>query len=855
MPSRAVLDVIASRVKAICETASSSDESQFYGWSSARVLSEIENGSLDSFVSLETEILKIHQLFAQILSLSDKKETVFSPLLETLSVWLAAQHQSAKPEITTMGSSLQSNVWDPVYPQTPSTMNEGSSPTSGAEESPLPSTCGIQIDLQEGCWSNAYITKSDDWKQFITAQTAPPAAGAIDDAALTTPMDCTSTTIQIDKGFVDFALTCTGRFDTYLLAIFSAIVACGRAELEKHKVTFYKPIILGKSEDMINRRAQHGLRVHREATCTYGLTEAKYEWFLTLLASGSIRAVQDTFHDLANEVWHAQFTARSEKHIASAKRLEKLLVALMGHPNDMVRSQATVFVNNFYDGHDWQQEIPLLPIISTVGEDFVLEVTISHSADPSKGETPEQVMVLVRMPSMAKIAAFETYATLPLQWTVKSREKSFGSTKHVWNGVCNLGKYSRCGFYDWRVISVDSEAGSWTPVQLSLTELTNRYSSSYSFLKVEEEEEDLSVQSRNLWPEVRRLQDIKDTLQNRDEGAETSEVYSTMPLQGRFIVQPKCSRQRQIHEISIDYFDAVFSKTGVMEERGSFGKVAAALRKFKEQGIDTLSLTGCLSRDNGAVKWSAEGEPHFERQDASPYAITCRATPCALLGSLAGFRELMKSAQRVGIDIVIDTYSRVSSARAHRKYLPHLLHTLDKEGKRMLLYGSDGRGISFEESCQLNYRHVEAWDLLVEDCYEWQSRNKCSGIRIDDAHLIPMMFHPDDTELSRLDPDGQPHYSPEERLRGAVVSATEEACGFWNSTAASAHWPNPLIVRLCRDLWRTSPNFSVLGDCGLLPEGNEKRIGVLARSGMIPQMRSLPQVLCQVFGKHMQLDG
>lgn len=88
-----------------------------------------------------------------------------------------------------------------------------------------------------------------------------------------------------------------------------------------------------------------------------------------------------------------------------------------------------------------------------------------------------------------------------------------------------------------------------------------------------------------------------------------------------------------------------------------------------------------------------------------------------------------------------------------------------------------------------------------------------------------------------------------------VLPSTDNQTGFWSSTASMSHWPNPLLVRLCRDVWRVSPDFMVVGDCGMLDEQLSRRVGVLSRSGVIPQMQSLPETLARVFGKRIESSG
>ena len=54
--------------------------------------------------------------------------------------------------------------------------------------------------------------------------------------------------------------------------------------------------------------------------------------------------------------------------------------------------------------------------------------------------------------------------------------------------------------------------------------------------------------------------------------------------------------------------------------------------------------------------------------------------------------------------------SRVSSIRAHRKYIPYFLHTLDPNGGTTLCFGTDGKNVNFMDTALLNYRKIDVWE-------------------------------------------------------------------------------------------------------------------------------------------------
>ena len=107
-------------------------------------------------------------------------------------------------------------------------------------------------------------------------------------------------------------------------------------------------------------------------------------------------------------------------------------------------------------------------------------------------------------------------------------------------------------------------------------------------------------------------------------------------------------------------------------------------------------------------------------------------------------------------------------------------------------------------------------------------------------------------EMTRLDVDGSPAYSAEELLDGEVVIRNENY-GYWNSDSIDGY-ANPFFAKLTRELWRRFPHLLVLGECwgGYL---FENRGPILARSGVVPRLFKLPQVLCGLFGKRLHKDG
>ena len=83
--------------------------------------------------------------------------------------------------------------------------------------------------------------------------------------------------------------------------------------------------------------------------------------------------------------------------------------------------------------------------------------------------------------------------------------------------------------------------------------------------------------------------------------------------------------------------------------------------------------------------------------------------------------------------MIVDSMARISSSRHHRKFRDLLLHTLDSEGRRNICYGTDGQAIKYEDTVMLNYRKIEAWQLLVDELTGFASKSGIDGIHLDNG--------------------------------------------------------------------------------------------------------------------------
>lgn len=355
-----------------------------------------------------------------------------------------------------------------------------------------------------------------------------------------------------------------------------------------------------------------------------------------------------------------------------------------------------------------------------------------------------------------------------------------------------LKEFWRCGFFDWKLLEIDTEG------------------------KV--------VMLRKL-------------------DAEGNETFA----QGRFIVHPEGVSEQQIHEVVVDYKDQD------TDPNKDFFTLAQEIPKYAEMGVNCLYLMGALERDNGLIVDEDTNQPiEIKRPEASPLAVIDRSEVNRMLGGSKGYQKLMDEANKVKMKILVDCMSRVSSTRPHRRYRKNLLQTMDAEGKRTLCYGTDGRSVNYEDTAILNYRKLSSWNMLIQDTVKIVEKYKITGVHLDNAQTWPVILELDEEELYRKDSDGVQAYKDKEILDGVMVRQCEGQ-GYWDSDSL-VKYPNPIFIKLCRELWARFPDFLIVGEC-LGGSSLENRQGILARSGIIPRLFRLPVALASIFGKKLMKDG
>lgn len=119
---------------------------------------------------------------------------------------------------------------------------------------------------------------------------------------------------------------------------------------------------------------------------------------------------------------------------------------------------------------------------------------------------------------------------------------------------------------------------------------------------------------------------------------------------------------------------------------------------------------------------------------------------------------------------------------------------LDGQGKKNILYGSEGRALFPEDTVVLNYRKKEAWDLLLEETFYVINKFDIDGIHIDNGQSCPQIFRIDREELYRKEMNGDPAYSNIDIFEGKVV-VKDLNSGYWSINTT---YPNPFYINFVK---------------------------------------------------------
>lgn len=422
---------------------------------------------------------------------------------------------------------------------------------------------------------------------------------------------------------------------------------------------------------------------------------------------------------------------------------------MLGHPERVMCDAAVQYLNVLYDGIDWQLRKSFKPRIGCVGDRFKIEYLIESTPEDSTS-----IVLLLNSRAFCQ-GSNETIITWhkPRITPYKSNVQIEGS--HFMIVSMDLGVFKKCGYYDWKLVRMEKSGKIKGLTKISnLDELKS--STGLSTSTSSSSFEDLQTKRAN--------------------------IEKSKPIQGRFIIHPEFTRGLQVHEVFVDFQEAMPDPaSGKLMRRGNFLKVKDNMKRYRDSGINCMYLMGVLERDNGPQFKKESHQKFFKRPDASPLAVVCRETPSQMLGGPEGFKSLMAESRKLDMKILIDCLTRISSARPHKRYLEHMIYTLDENGKKTVCFGTDGRALNFEDTALLNYRKKEVWDLFLKEIVHFVDKFGIDGVHLDNGQAWPQIMTLDTEEMHRQDCDGTPAYSDEDIFNGTVVLPDENS-GYWGSS-------------------------------------------------------------------------
>ena len=515
------------------------------------------------------------------------------------------------------------------------------------------------------------------------------------------------------------------------------------------------------------------------------MNEEKYNEYVQIFTNGEKR---DEWPKIISSCKKAISIFQNINDLDSIKIYEKLFIQLLGHLDREVRNEAVKVLNIIYDQTTWQEKGPF-PLENTnvklLGSELVLELTVDNSSYSEKS-----VVLVCSTPCNSKNI---NYTVTTFIKSTSEEEDDEGNIKLTYN----LGKLSKCGYYDWYLVHF----------------------------------------SKGRFSNIKIIKD-KDIIDGK----------------GRTIVLNKDIQNLSAHEVFPDLINAEIDKNqGRITKRGNFKTLESKLEEFHNRFINCLYIMGALERDNNIAYDEETGQAiDIANENASPMAITNRSSISSLLGGEAEFKSLVDKAKSLNIKIIVDSLCRISSSRANRKYRNVLLRYLDNFSKLQLCYGSDGKSVHYEDSTVLNYRKIEAWEMLISEVKSLINKFGIDGLHLDNCQIWPHIMELNTIEMYRIDDDGKPAYTPMEILNGEIVIPNSES-GYWESDYCETY-ANPLLVKLTREIWNNFPEFIFLGECWLEEKYSERHVS-LVKSGIIPRMYTLPVIICQMLGKKILHNG
>eukprot|EP00762_Andalucia_godoyi_P003990 ANDGO_05608.mRNA.1 Glycogen synthase len=699
--------------------------------------------------------------------------------------------------------------------------------------------------------------------------------------------EASSDSPALHVSLVNFVLQCAGALDHYFsslvyhryVSVFAQKDAKDSLSAPHLIAQHWKSRVLGSFQATVDR-----LQSLLQERMKYSVTEELEESYLEAFTSNDETVIRRTFADLKSRL----LAIMSINHrCADVQILERFLVALHGSDIEDIADDSIRLLNAVYDGHTWQLSRESDGLLTPTAAD----AAASESAASSTPSTPKSASVTFMplqttpkqppslqdrgpfVPLMCRLgdAVVIVYRTFDVNGPVPRQEGNpayFTGPRDLYSSVDDFNAVVPISA---KIFQNSSGSIANAPSFLGVAVARVGRDESFSYKDVVKNADFVSLDEASGWrrtdlhleisvPTPRRTQPTRMTIPIVVSVG--SQDFYALPLltglrcgmwdyrirsgsatvsAGRIMIQPDL-RTEVMHDVWVDCENARWGSHTAhgteesIRQAGTFADVGSKISAYRQRGVTAVHLTGAM-----------------ERFYFHPYAPVERAVPSASKGGITQFQKLMSTAHGSRIKVVVGTTTRVSAKNAHRKYFPSLVYTSDNTGRLMPHYAIDGRDIEWQDSVLLNYRNLDTWNLYVNELKEWIAKADIDGLRIDHAHLTPLLKPVDKQEMYRKDADGVLHWSRHEILIGTVVQphySNRSVAGFFETRACTDEgFPNPFFVKVARALWAVKPDFWILGDTDWDRDAELLVSGVIPCSPSLQRMiHSLP-VLSQSFSK------
>ncbi|OHT08896.1 hypothetical protein TRFO_22380 [Tritrichomonas foetus] len=264
---------------------------------------------------------------------------------------------------------------------------------------------------------------------------------------------------------------------------------------------------------------------------------------------------------------------------------------------------------------------------------------------------------------------------------------------------------------------------------------------------------------------------------------------------GRYIILPAGARKEIIHEFP------AFDEKGYIK----FEDMIPKLETLANAGVTAVHVPGAIERNT-----------IHDLTSVTDHSLICEAC-----GGYEAFKEFCTRAKSFGLRVLVDFTPLVSIRNSSKKYSPFTTLLVDKQGR---LVTAD---IPDSEKLLLNYRSLKLWELFAEEISMIVDECEVSGFYLGPLQHWDTVYARDIHELSRVDPNHEPHYGIQNVLEGAVVSGKRRRGPTCAMSKRNFKY-SPFLSQLMRKIWAKLPNAFVWMQC------EQEQEPFVANSGIIP---------------------